>query len=101
MKTGSLSAKPTARSSSVDSILSGTRLNKDMRSGLAGSSIPIIGALSYNMSVAMYQQHVGMRMSSELDCLHYCSPGLPQVRVTSKDNSRRAQQPYACADPKV
>jgi len=34
----------------------------------------------FNISVALSDTHVGKAMNPETDCLHYCSPGLPEVR---------------------
>lgn len=39
--------------------------------------IPVVPA--FNVSVALSDTHVGKVMSPEIDCLHYCSPGLPEV----------------------
>ena len=55
-------------------------LNLDAIALLAGSGIPVLGGLSYNMSLALHQMHVGhMASRAELDCQHYCSPGIPEV----------------------
>jgi len=39
--------------------------------------IPVVPA--FNISVTLADTHVGKAMNPEMDCLHYCSPGLPEV----------------------
>jgi len=51
---------------------------------LARAGIPVLGDLSYNMSMVLEEQHVGMmpdkrNSAGYLDCIHYCHPGLPEV----------------------
>jgi hypothetical protein len=41
--------------------------------------MPVIAA--FNISVPLGDNHIGRSMSSDLDCLHYCTPGVPEVRV--------------------
>jgi hypothetical protein len=46
-------------------------------------SIPVLPAI--NMTVALAEAHVGGLMNSHFDCVHFCSPGVPEVgmlRVT-------------------
>ena len=75
---GNLFAQPTARGAAVTSVLKGTRLNRIARDVLT-NHVPFFGRIGYELSVALYNQHVGTRGVSELDCLHFCQPGLPQV----------------------
>jgi len=77
---GNLYAQPTARGVAVTSVLRGTRLNRIARDVLT-NHVPFFGRTGYELSVALYNQHVGTRGVSELDCLHYCQPGLPQIWV--------------------
>jgi hypothetical protein len=42
-------------------------------------SIPVLPAI--NMTVALAEAHVGGLMNSHWDCVHFCSPGVPEVRM--------------------
>jgi hypothetical protein len=44
--------------------------------------LPIVPG-GFNMSVLLYDNHPGSRWTSELDCSHYCHPGLPEVGILS------------------
>lgn len=35
---------------------------------------------AFAQSVPLHDNHIGTTMSPEQDCLHYCMPGVPQVR---------------------
>jgi hypothetical protein len=46
--------------------------------------IPVVPA--FNMSVPLHDAHVGKVLTpgGDIDCIHYCHPGVPEVRfVTS------------------
>ena len=52
----------------------------DAENTLARAGISVLGGLSYNMSVVLEEQHVGMmpdkrNSAGYLDCIHYCHPG--------------------------
>ena len=38
----------------------------------------------FDYSVPLFSSHAGMRGTTELDCLHYCSFGLPEVRALQR-----------------
>lgn len=40
--------------------------------------VPVIP--TFAQSVPLHDNHIGTRMNPEQDCLHYCMPGVPQVR---------------------
>ena len=65
----------------VDKHASSSEMNSNTLRILRGSGIAVLGQQSYNMSVALAEQHVGdmVRGWSNLDCLHFCQGGIPQV----------------------
>jgi hypothetical protein len=69
----------------VDKLASSSEMNSHALEILNNSGIPVLGQLSYNMSVALAEQHVGSQASgwSTLDCLHHCQGGIPQVQRCS------------------
>jgi hypothetical protein len=38
---------------------------------------------TFAQSVPLHDNHIGTVMNPEQDCLHYCMPGVPQVRDSS------------------
>lgn len=53
-------------------------LNKMARDTLLKYNIPVTPA--FNITAPLHDNHVGTRLSAVPDCLHYCSPGVPEVR---------------------
>eukprot|EP00775_Hariotina_reticulata_P012020 gene12020-12165_t len=39
-------------------------------------NIPVVPG--FNASVPLSEAHLGTRMTKDLDCVHYCQPGIPQ-----------------------
>jgi hypothetical protein len=75
---GRLYIQPLARSAAVQSLVSGGPLNAPARTILSGKyAMPVIGGFAY--SVPLHGSHPGLRGTPALDCLHYCSHGLPEV----------------------
>jgi hypothetical protein len=54
-------------------------LNVNGHDILPNYGLPVMGGFAY--SVPLHQAHIGTRGSVELDCLHYCSFGLPEVSL--------------------
>ncbi|WIA39992.1 hypothetical protein OEZ86_013419 [Tetradesmus obliquus] len=50
-----------------------------MRESLSRFSIPLLPSI--NMTVSLEEAHVGGAMNSNFDCLHYCSPGVPEMWI--------------------
>jgi len=78
-QTGRLFINPNARSAAAAALVRGGQLNAPARQVLANYDVPIIGG--YDYSVPLSIAHPAMRGTKGLDCLHYCSYGLPEVRV--------------------
>eukprot|EP00775_Hariotina_reticulata_P008138 gene8138-8332_t len=76
--TSMLSVDPATRMD-VKGWSSGASFNAQARSILTRYNIHIVP--SYNMSVPLHDNHIGLVMNPELDCLHYCQNGLPQAWV--------------------
>eukprot|EP00877_Chromochloris_zofingiensis_P014356 jgi/Chrzof1/9174/Cz03g38210.t1 len=74
--TNVLQEAASARSSAPSAIADGTWFNSDPRTILKSYSMPYIRA--FEQSVPMHDMHVPASPTT-WDCLHYCSPGLPQV----------------------
>jgi hypothetical protein len=49
--------------------------------------IPVVPA--YNMSVPLHDAHNGKVMAplGDIDCIHYCHPGVPEVRGSNRNGS--------------
>jgi hypothetical protein len=41
--------------------------------------VPLVAG--FNVSAALADNHIGTVLSKQLDCLHYCHPGVPEVTV--------------------
>jgi len=75
--TGKLFVQPNARSDSVAMMARGGSLNANSREILERYGMPMMGGFDY--SVPLHVQHPAMRGTSDLDCIHYCHFGLPEV----------------------
>lgn len=73
---GQLAVDPAARIT-VSGWQSGANLNTAARAILTKHNLPVIAA--FNISVPLADNHIERNMNPELDCLHYCSPGVPEV----------------------
>ncbi|KAI8468653.1 MAG: hypothetical protein J3K34DRAFT_426509 [Monoraphidium minutum] len=74
---GEIFIQPNARSASAQAIVRGGSLNAPAREILAKYNVPLIGG--YALSVPLAASHPGTRGTSALDCLHFCSFGLPEL----------------------
>jgi hypothetical protein len=74
---GTLFVQPNVRSDAVAALVRGGPVNAPAREILPSYGVPIIGGHSF--SVPLHVAHPAMRGSSELDCLHYCQLGVPEV----------------------
>jgi hypothetical protein len=77
--TGQLYVQPNARSAGAQALVRGGLLNSVAREVLPQYDVPIMGGFSY--SVPLHIAHPEMRGTSALDCLHYCSFGLPEILI--------------------
>ncbi|WIA44222.1 hypothetical protein OEZ86_010534 [Tetradesmus obliquus] len=75
---GRLVVNPAARIA-VQGWDSGGWMNTAARTVLGKYNIPVVAA--FNISVPLADNHIGSHMSPELDCLHYCVPGVPEMWV--------------------
>ncbi len=75
--TGRLYIQPNARSAAASALVRGGTLNAPAREILSSYEVPVIGG--YDYSVPLSIAHPAMRGTTALDCLHYCSHGLPEV----------------------
>uniref|UniRef100_A0A383VCQ2 Trichome birefringence-like N-terminal domain-containing protein n=1 Tax=Tetradesmus obliquus TaxID=3088 RepID=A0A383VCQ2_TETOB len=75
---GRLVVNPAARIA-VQGWDSGGWMNTAARTVLGKYKIPVVAA--FNISVPLANNHIGSHMSPELDCLHYCVPGVPEMWV--------------------
>jgi hypothetical protein len=55
----------------------GGHLNAPAHELLPNYGLPIMGGFAY--SVPLHKTHITMRGVPDLDCLHYCSYGVPEV----------------------
>uniref|UniRef100_A0A383VEI9 Uncharacterized protein n=1 Tax=Tetradesmus obliquus TaxID=3088 RepID=A0A383VEI9_TETOB len=62
-------------------------LNKVVRETLPQFGLYTVPA--YNMTPPLVDNHVAMRNSAALDCLHYCQPGMPEAWVWYLYNAMR------------
>lgn len=85
-ETGHIVLSPAAQADKTMQWTNGVTMNKVAHETLPKHSIPIIPA--FNISAPLVDNHVGLRNSPSLDCLHYCSPGVPEVIVILKGNNR-------------
>jgi hypothetical protein len=76
--TGQLFVQPNARSAGAQALVTGGVLNSVAREVLPRYDVPIMGGFAY--SVPLHMAHPALRGTAALDCLHYCSYGLPEVR---------------------
>lgn len=77
--TGRVVLSDTARADTKMQWANGATLNRIARKTLAKYDIPVMPA--FNISAPLVDNHVGLRMSASPDCLHYCNPGVPEVRA--------------------
>jgi hypothetical protein len=76
---GELVVDANKRSAAAALIARGGAINAPAREVLTRYGMPYMGGYSY--SVPLHAGHVAMRGVPSLDCLHYCSFGLPEVRA--------------------
>ncbi|KAI8471060.1 MAG: hypothetical protein J3K34DRAFT_520821 [Monoraphidium minutum] len=76
---GRLTLSENARSTRAALLARGGTLNAAARESLPAYGVPIMKG--YDYSVPLHAAHVGLRGSKELDCLHYCHQGLPEILV--------------------
>jgi hypothetical protein len=74
---GKLGVASDAKSDRVALLARGGELNAPAREVFPGYGIPVMGG--YDPSVPLHAAHIGTRGVKELDCLHYCSAGLPEI----------------------
>ncbi|KAI8471062.1 MAG: hypothetical protein J3K34DRAFT_458522 [Monoraphidium minutum] len=74
---GKLFVQPNTRSDAVALLARGGLLNAPARDILGRYGLPVLGGFAY--SVPLHVAHPALRGTSELDCLHYCSFGLPEL----------------------
>lgn len=77
--TGGLELAPAARVNMAAMWSLGIVENRIMRESLSRFSIPLLPSI--NMTVSLEEAHVGGAMNSNFDCLHYCSPGVPEMWI--------------------
>ena len=64
-----------------ENLQSSMQFKQRAKATLEAAGIPVLGDLSYNISLVMEEQHLGMMPSTSkgggqtLDCLHFCQPG--------------------------
>jgi hypothetical protein len=75
--TGTVSLSPAARSDKAALITRGGPINSIAREVLPGYGLAMMRG--FDLSVPLHASHVGARGVAELDCLHYCQHGLPEV----------------------
>jgi hypothetical protein len=73
------------------------------QSTLAAAGIPVLGDLSYKMSLVMEEQHLGKVVRSArpganhtVDCLHFCQPG--SAREQQQQGQRERIVPLSQTD---
>ncbi|GBF96537.1 hypothetical protein Rsub_09120 [Raphidocelis subcapitata] len=74
---GRLQVAEAARSAAGALLARGGGINAPAHEILGRYGVPIMGGFAY--SVPLHSAHIGLRGVSELDCLHYCSYGLPEI----------------------
>ncbi|KIY98626.1 hypothetical protein MNEG_9339 [Monoraphidium neglectum] len=77
--TGTVSLSPAARSDKAALITRGGPINSIAREVLPGYGLAMMRG--FDLSVPLHASHVGARGVAELDCLHYCQHGLPEILV--------------------
>ena len=77
--TGTLQVDPSKRSGGAALALRGGTINSQARDLLPKFGIPLLSGYSY--SLPLNGNHVMLRGTPELDCLHYCSFGYAEIMI--------------------
>ena len=98
---GNLRVSATSRSAIKNNAYTSLRFNELVKKKFAGSGLPVIGSLGFNMSLALNGAHVGLTATSQgqmwLDCLHYCQPGgCPSSKHMPYENCHKLRTLTSC-----